>query len=227
MPRLTNDDTRWLAVHHSSLVIYQRPDRTVIEGTLRFHRSFEGVAIEDAYSIRLELPVIDSALPLLTDTGGRLRAVLDSHPEFDGEQVHLHAYTSWKLCLAAPQELRLVYLSNPTLELLFSRYIEPYFYSQSFFEHYGTWPWSHLPHNFGGILEWYDANYLLPGAAKETATEIHKHANKHSAQRAISMVTRARRRDGFVPRNRCLCGSKRNYLQCHPSYIKLALALRS
>jgi hypothetical protein len=225
MPRLLNTDRSWLANNFPSLVIVERPEYSLIEGRLHFHRAYDDVAIEDEYTIRLELPMSPKALPRLTETAGRLRQVLKNHPEFKGRLVELHMYRNEQLCLAAPQDLRLNYLPNPSAELLFDRYIVPYLYSQSHFERLGRWPWPHLPHDTEGIIAWYNQNSTTPGAAKETAASLKSLADSGN-ERAQQMIARAMLHDSFSPNSKCLCGSSRKQMQCHRTFMKLALALR-
>lgn len=224
MPRLTSSEKRWLAKHHPSILLIERATLTALEGKFRFRRKYNGHIIEDTYSLRISVPA-DESIPKVSETKGRLLKVLAKHPEFKGDLSELHMYTSEQLCLAAPQELRLIYKPNPNIKVFLTRYVEPYLYSQSYFEEHGWWPWPHLPHNTAGMLEWYRENYSLPSAAKETAVEIIKLAKKDNVA-ANNLIMRAKRRESFNPRSRCLCGSGQTYLKCHPTYARLALQLR-
>lgn len=206
--------------------MFDRPDRSILEGTLHFNRSYSGLTIEDAYQIRLELPYKDGSRPHLEEIGGRLKSVFCDHPEFTS-LADIHAYPDWSLCLAAPQQWTLEYFSSPKMRILLCDYIEPYFYAQSFFERNGgRWPWPPLPHGLKGIVAWFIDNQGRPDAVKETAREVRKLAKKGDKS-AIRMVARAMRRNSFIPRERCLCGSKRSYLQCDPCLTRLALAIRN
>lgn len=227
MPKLTTSEREWLAKSHG-LLLFERPDRSVIEGPVRFHRIFydpqdeREVEIEDKYDLRIELPHADRR-PRLFETDGRIRGVYDALPK-PKTSADIHVNADWSLCLAAPQQWTLKYLKDPSLVTLFRDYIEPYLYSQSFFEQYGRWPWPNLPHGAGGILTWFHQNKDVPGAASETAQVIRRLAR--DSDRAANILARAQRRDSFNPRAKCLCGSGRPYLQCHPYMFKLALALK-
>ncbi len=225
MALLTTDEQNWLYANHPGLTLFQQPDRTVILGRLRFNRMYEEEqTINDVYKIRLEIPYDSSRKPRLLETGGRLKEVFDNRLEFT-KLADIHANEDWSMCLAAPQQWALKYLPNPDIRILFRDYIEPYFYSQSFYQQHGKWPWPHLPHGLRGIVLWFVGNYDTPGAAAETAREVHRLAKKDHPP-AIRMVARAMRLNSFTPRERCLCGKKRSYLQCHPRLPKLALAIR-
>src|SRR5579884_1503772 len=166
MGRLTTKDKKWLAKHYPGLNVIERPKFSLVQGQLHFHRTYNNTPIDDTYNIRLELFEDDARLPRLTETGGRLEKVLNNHPEFGGKLVELHINSNGTLCLAAPQELRLKYLPNPDIRVLFEDYVVPYFYSQSYFEKNDDWPWEHLPHDTYGIIAWYIDNAQLAGAAK-------------------------------------------------------------
>lgn len=225
MPKLTAKDINWLTKNQPNLMLFTRPDRYILEGKMQFNRSFNKTPIKDAYYIRLEQPYSDNEVPTVIETGGRLKAVIEKYG-LDGPE-DLHAYPDWVACLAAPQDLRLSFLPDPKTEILFRKYIEHYFYSQSYYEqNYPKWPWDHFSHGVYGLLDWYDENIGLQQALNETARAIREQADKYPGASAAKMVSRAMTRDSFNPRSKCLCGRGSNYLQCHRSYIKLALALR-
>lgn len=223
MTRLTAKEATWLATEQPGLMQFKRPTCTVIEGRFRFHLTHKSVTIKDTYDIRLELPH-DGKRPRVKETGGRIKAVYATHPEFKSP-ADIHAFDNWNLCLAAPQEITLVYLSNPNIKLFFERYLAPFFYSQSFFEKNRDWPWPHLRHNTNGIVDWFVDNQNVSGAIGETVRELVKLA-KDGRSLAMTLVENAMKHDSFNPRGRCLCGGKRNYIQCHPGLHKLALPLR-
>lgn len=224
MARLSTEDKAWIASNFSSLAVIERPKYSLVEGRFYFRGDYDGVTIEDDYMIRLELASSGESLPRLFETDGRLKRVLAAHPEFENKLVELHIYPDERLCVGATQDLRLNFLPNPSAELLFDRYITPYFYSQSYFEQHGKWPWSHLPHDSYGILAWYAENSAIVGAARETAASLRTLAtNNINAQHIID---RAMRMDSFSPKSKCLCGSGKKQSQCHRQFMKLALALR-
>jgi hypothetical protein len=225
MPRLTNDDKEWLSNNYPGLSVIERPGYTLVEGCFVFNRSFNDIERADSYQIRLELREDVSALPRIYERGGRLDAVLQKYPKLKGEPVELHIYPDKRLCLAAPQELRLRYLKNPSAQLLFEDYIVSYFFSQSFFEENGEWPWHHLPHDSFGVVVWYLDNFTMPGATRETVVALRSLA-KRNHPKAQKIIQRAMRHDSFNPRAKCLCGSNKNYIECHKQLIKLAMAFR-
>lgn len=225
MARLSNSDKVWLANSFPALVVVERPLYSLVEGELQFKRAYNKIVITDSYTIRLQLYADNTKLPRVTETTGRLKKVLAKHSEFKGELVELHIYPDERLCLGAPQDLRLNYLPNPEISLLFEKYMVPYFYSQAFFERNGSWPWRHLPHNSYGILTWYVENSTMPGAAAETISALKSLAGSGN-KKAKRIVERAMRYESFSPNSKCMCGSGKRQASCHPALIKLALAFR-
>lgn len=225
MSRLSTNDKVWLAKNYPDLVVVERPDFSLVQGQFHFKRSYKEVTITDNYSIRLELSDNSKKLPIITEIAGRLELVLKNHPEFKGNLAELHIYPSKRLCLAAPQELRLNLLPKFNIKNYFSNYVAPYFYSQSYFEEYETWPWEHLPHDTFGVVVWYIENASIPGAARETIATLRELANRgnYKAQRIIA---RATQHESFSPKAKCLCGSGKQHMRCHRSLMNLALAFK-
>lgn len=221
MSRPTEADLQWLAKHHSSLLVFRESDKTLLVGLLKFSRSYKEVTRTDAYSIEIVIPDAADQPPKAYEKAGRLRKVMEKYGL--KELADLHCYRSGRLCVAAPQELTLTFLPNPSLAVFFESYLVPFFYSQSYYEEYGKWLWPHLPHNAQGLLEWFNENSTLVGAASETIKELHK-LDGNGAQRVLA---RGSRPDSFNPRATCLCGGARPYIECHPRLIRLALAMRS
>jgi hypothetical protein len=226
MLTLTPEAKEWLSRRYPRLLVSDLKDRIVIRGVLDFNRTFDEMRIEDSYSISLIL-LKSGAPPTVRETAGRLQKVFDTHKErlLLKKIIDLHAYTGGKLCIMAPQEWEVNTELRQSIPKLFDEYIEPYFYSQSFLVQHGKWPWPHLPHGLSGIIAWFEENHLVFGALAATVKEVKELAEKPKSS-ASEMVARAKRRNSFIPQERCLCGKKKSYLMCHPCLTKLALALR-
>lgn len=226
MLKLSLEAKKWLKGRYPRLLVSDLKDRIVIKGILDFHRTFNETSIRDAYSISLTF-FKNGARPIVYEAGGRLQSVFDTDKERLRLKkiIDLHVYPSGKLCIMAPQEWEVNTELRLSIPKLFDDYIEPYFYSQSFLVQNGKWPWPHLPHGLSGIIAWFADNHVVPGATAATVKEVKKLAEKPKSS-ASALVARAKRRNSFIPRERCLCGKKESYLKCHPSLTKLALALR-
>jgi hypothetical protein len=231
MPRLKKAEKDWLKKNHPGLLVIEKPAYTVIEGVFSFNATYNKKPLSDKYKIRINVP-IENTPPFIIEIGERFKKI---QKQKSLKPVDLHIYGNGqlkgteRLCLVAPQELRLKYQAVPNIKNYFRKYVEPYFYSQAHYEKYGEWPWEHLPHDATGMLEWFINNHELKGAAKETALEILKQANQYEHPKAINIVNRAKRREGFSPNSKCLCGSGKKYNQCgkgHTALTKLTLAIR-
>ena len=229
MARPSTKDREWLANNQSQLLLLERAKTFIIKGNLCINHSYEGAVRDDAYTIRVELADDATTLPKVYEKSGRLQKVLDSHPEFLDNKAELHMYPSGRICLAAPQELRLDYLPNPSLELLVGGYIVPFFYTQSYFEEFRKWPWKHLRHGASGLVEWYLENTHRKDAIAQTIKALEESVSDNLDRSvANGYIERGKRRESFNPRNKCLCGSGKTYQMCpgHMPLTKLALAIR-
>jgi hypothetical protein len=203
-----------------SLVTTAKKD--LIIGQYAFNAVYNDVPIIDTYAIRAVLSKSDVQPPCVYEAGGRLRSVLDSHPELHDNLAELHCYTDGKLCLAAPQDIALNFMPQPSLALLFDQYVQPFLYSQAYFQQYGDWPWQHLPHDAAGILTWYEQNTTLPGAAKATVAALiglDTERSRRARKRAVMI-------DSMNPRAPCLCGSGKTTMQCHRASLAIAYEFR-
>lgn len=224
MTQLSKSDSSWLLARYPRLVVVELRTMTVVKGVFDFACSHNARTITDAYSIRLELPKDPTQKPTLEEVGGRLKRVLAAHPELKNRELDLHLYTSGKSCIMTPQEWELDYLPNPDIKRLFTKYIEPYFYSQSYFERHSAWPWPHYGHNTTGLVQWYIENWQIDNAASMTASEISKLIGRDDEADVMAEMAVDQKRFSFW--DLCLCGSGKKYLVCHPALAKLADELR-
>ena len=231
MGRLTSKDKSWLKANQIALFFYETETSSVIEGRLKFNRKGyveslkKEIARDDAYLIRIEIPENDT-VPRVYETGGRLEKAFNKHRAKLKSELDLHMYKiNSEVCLCAPQQLEIGYQEDKSVQHLMEMFVIPFFYSQSYFEEYGEWPWDHLPHDAPGIIEWYLNNHELPGAARETIKAL----QKFKSNNMIALLNRGQRRDSFNPNNKCLCGSSKSFLACDPRHralLKLALEIR-
>jgi hypothetical protein len=215
-------EKKWLAARYPRLVITDRSDSVLLRGFFDFHCEYRGESIQDTYKVRFEI-FLDGRRPILRVTDGRLTKVFAKHPELK-EKADIHMYTNGTLCTITPQGWDLLFGRKPNLKLFFTDYIEPYFYSQSYFETNGVWPWKHYAHNTPGLMEWHLENWRINSAAKATATEILKLVSRDRSSQLL--VSRANREKEFSFWNPCLCGKSEKYIDCHPFLAKLAHELR-
>lgn len=225
MLELTPETRSWLSERYPRLLVSELQDRIVVRGILDINRTYGTIPIQDAYAISLVL-LKNGDPPTVRETGGRLQKVFEARQGRLKSIIDLHVYPSGKLCIMAPQEWTVNIDLQQNISKLFDEYLEPYFYSQSFFERNGEWPWAHLPHGLPGIIAWFTENHTVPGAVAATVAVIKKLAEEPKSS-ASKMIARAKRRNSFMPRERCLCGRNKSYLMCHPCLPKLTVALRA
>ena len=222
MSAITLSDKLWLRNNQPGLFVVETAREDIIKGVLKFRGKDDSshIEIEDEYNLRLL--VRDDGTPIAHETSGRLNAKLAENPELS--QADVHMYRGGRLCLAAPQQLTLNYLPNRNIEKLFRTYLVPYFFSQSYHEVLGEWPWPHLDHGAKGLVQWFLDNHDLKGAATETVKELKRIADKKNE--AAKLIERGSRFDSFIPNSQCLCGSRTKSIYCHPELMKLAFAIR-
>jgi len=233
MALVSKAEIDWLRQAYPKLISIYNSESLVLEGPIDFNLTYRigsnDLDIKDTYRIRLELPINKPDIKL-KEIDGRLERVLKDNKLI---RADLHIYDNGNLCIAAPQELTLRYFSNPNISDLFNKYIEPYFYSQSYYQRTdGRWPWEHFKHNTDGIIEWYIENWQLAGSDVETAKEIVKLSLPPFVEtaKAKKLIERAKRFESMNPRSPCLCGIGKSYLQCrlaHRQLTNLAIAIRT
>lgn len=231
MGRLTPRDKSWLKANQKALYTYEAETDSVIEGRLKFNRKGyveslkKEIIRDDDYLVRIEIPK-DNTVPRVYETGGRLEKALNKHQAKLRSELDLHMYKiKSEVCLCAPQQLEISYQDDRSVKHLIETFVIPFFYSQSYFEEYGEWPWDHLPHDATGIIEWYLNNHELPGAARETIKAL----QKFKTNNMLALLNRGQRRDSYNPNNKCLCGSSKSFLVCEPRHralLKLAFEIR-
>jgi hypothetical protein len=223
MGRPTEIDLQWLQQNHPALFFFRSARATIVEGVLSFNHTDQSgrVAIDDSYSIKIVIPDARDRSPYAYETGGRLKGVMKERRLKD--LADLHCYKTGKLCLAAPQELTLEFLRDPSLERFIEGYLVPFLYSQSYYaQNNGNWLWPHWRHDAKGLLDWFDDNAHVDGAARETVREL----RRLKTEASIGVLARGARPDSFNRRARCLCGRNKSYMECHKHLIGLAFHIR-
>ena len=133
-----------------------RDDFVPIVGIVSFSMAPAGrPAIEDSYSVRLEVPITTSSYaPQVFETGGRIERHIDNH-----------VYNSGALCLGSPWNLRRIIGMPPDLVKFVNQCVIPFLYAASCREkNGGMLPFSELAHGKAGLLDDYELILGLEGA---------------------------------------------------------------
>lgn len=133
-----------LKQHFSKLKMFEdSPDNWAIRGILHFKATYNGITIEDEYSILISIPEkYPDTPPHVQETGGRIP------PDF-------HQYDDRTLCLAAPAEVNKRFKKDPRLITFVKTLVIEYLYGYSFFEKHSQMPFGELSHGGPGLREYY------------------------------------------------------------------------
>lgn len=130
---------------HPDLGLFELPDgKVVVQGTVHFHRDWEGKEVSGEYQIEIEVPKeYPDAVPSVRETGGVIP-----------KGFHRISATGC-LCLGAPVEVNKKFADHKTLLGFIDNEVIPYLFSHSYFTEHGEMPWGGLAHGMKGILEHY------------------------------------------------------------------------
>jgi hypothetical protein len=115
----------------------------VVQGSLEFNASYEGVKVEDSFDIKLFISTdYNKTPPKAYEMAGKIPR--EFHTNGDGS-----------LCLAPPVEIRRKFSEKPTLLGFVNDLLIPYLYSFTYLKAHGTMPYEDLPHGPDGIMQYY------------------------------------------------------------------------
>jgi len=161
------------------------PGRWVVRGLLSFSATFNGITIEDTFTVLIIFPDdYPNSPPTVQETGGRIPA------EF-------HQYPDRALCLGAPVEVLRRFKTNPRLVTFMETLVVEYLYGYAFFEKYGEMPFDELSHGAQGIREYYQ--------------DLFETDNVQIVLALLKLMADGTYRGHHV----CLCGSEKILRKCH------------
>src|SRR3989344_8684498 len=166
---ITANDKKWLNAHYTNLKIYNGSSGNIeIAGTLNFSMAYQegspyvinptsdyvaGVKIRDSYQIRIECKTSEfSDLPQIFETGSRIAKIAQNR---NLKPEDLHVNPSGAVCLCIKPEETGNLPAGFNIADFFNNLVIPFFYAQSYFEQYNTWPWGQYGHGNLGFIEWY------------------------------------------------------------------------
>lgn len=168
------------------------------------------IHIQDSYQVHIEVPV--SGSPTVREVGGRLAA----HATNLGTSVRdLHVSADGACCLEGVFDIQSFetlseFLDGPTLQ---------FFYDQSYFQRYGTWPRGQYLHGDLGLIEsFYINRESNPDALTECIRRLF--ASKHPDKECLlvrGIITQKPRVQGHWP---CLCNSNKPIRECHVNLFR-------
>jgi hypothetical protein len=132
------------------------PRKNLIQGLLSFDLQFEknGVPIKDKYEIEIDLNKVDQGLPLVRETGKRIRNLAYKKNMILAD---LHINSNDEMCMIIPPKIKERYPNGFHLETLIY-HIQEHLYYISFIEKYNREPWKGYGHGDEGYLDLYLEN---------------------------------------------------------------------
>jgi hypothetical protein len=188
-------------------------DKLIIEGSFQFRASFDAKTkhyiinppaedlntIVDSYQIRIEIQNEDD-FPVVYETGGRIPAKSDYHKNPDGS-----------LCLTGPFDS----IGNFPLEIFIDTVVLQFFYDQSFYGKYGSWPRGVYSHGILGLLENYFDNLgRFPNLEEHCLERLSKYTDFATYRDVLTSKLRIK------GHHLCICGSGRQYKKCHDKVFR-------
>lgn len=167
--------------------------------------------IEDAYEITVDFNIAEhSKLPILKETGGRLKLVQEQKNILDIRDLHVNPHDESLCMLVRPTELSLVESSFKLLEFM-NKLVIPFFYAQSYFEKYSQWPWGDYSHGTLGILE----RYVDETLHTEQVTRFYLISLTERSDWATIKGLKSNRDHKIKGHTPCPCNSGKKFRDCH------------
>lgn len=224
-------DRSWLNNFYHNMTLGNENNVNVIIGSLPIDMVFQGIGkpyiinpgvddfhegerIEDEYQIKIVLVHSNySSLPQVFETAGRIETIAT---EKGMQLTDFHFNPGSKsACLCVRNEENEKLPNGFNLPDFFHRLLIPFFYAQSYYEKFGTWPWGQYSHYELGLLEWY--SFQINTTREETKNIIEQLRKYSNWDRINDQLTS---RKGIKSHHDCICGSHVRYRQCHNEVLR-------
>lgn len=189
---------------------------TVLEGRIDINAEYEGIIIKDGFDIKILVPnEYPEQIPVIIEAGKRIEKIAKKRNISNIRDLHCNDPISKIVCLCAKPEEKIKFPEGSSFVQFMNNLVVPFFYSISFFENYGYWPWGDYSHGNEGNIEWYLDNRFP--IKKERVIEIVEILKKDKKWNVYKMLLKA---DGFIrSHTNCSCGSILKFRNCHPKAL--------
>lgn len=178
--------------HFPALRVDVEEDTVFIRGQFQLRDETSGQLV-DEFLIEAQVPpTFPRDLPRVWETGGRIPRIADRHVN-PGDGA---------CCLFAPEDRARQFPDGSPLIKFFNGPVFSYFYSQSYYEMMGVWPFGERRHGFEGRLDVY---FELLGTTDPDVV-----------LRAVAYLIK-RNAKGHHP---CFCGSGERLRKCHVAQLR-------
>lgn len=225
---LTPEDKKWLSDEHPSLKISDTSGVTKLSGKLKFDMVYEdkegqfvifpkkysgsGVRIKDEYEIEILFCKGGvSELPQVFETGSRI-ANLARDKRLPLSDFHVNGDGSVCLCVVSKEKE--YFPVGFKTRVFFNQLVIPFFYTQTYFHKYGSWPWGEYGHGILGIFEWYNEKKSVDRSDTEEMLHTFKLAPEWNL-----ISAKFKGRDQIKGHMICFCGKNMKIRKCHPQAL--------
>lgn len=223
------DDEKWLNTCYPNLKIHNGNNSNIeITGTLNFRMAYqegkpyvinpapeyaEGVKIQDSYQIRIEFKASEfSDLPQVFETGSRIAKVAQSR-NLKPEDLHINP--SEAVCLCIKPEEAGNFPAGFKIVDFFNNLVIPFFYAQSHFEQYNSWPWGQYSHGNLGFVEWYlrqkEVNF-------KSVVDFLERLKKYNNWQTLKQLLEPKH--NVKGHHFCVCGKDEKFRKCHAEVLQ-------
>src|SRR5258708_26644485 len=173
----------------------------------------ERETIKDSYLLKIEFKNSDwSNLPQVYETSTRIERIARDR-KLELPDLHINKTGTVCLCIQPEEEINLPAGFN--LEDFFNNLLIPFFYAQSYFEKYNSWPWGQYGHGICGLIEWYLKKIDISKSEIEDFLENLKKKNVGWEKTKVSLHPKVKIKGHHL----CICGRERKYRDCHPEVL--------
>jgi len=231
---------KWNTVQNNTFLLSNYPGLTFIspneiEGKLEFKAYYDKdqelilinpvsysdnhFFIKDGYSIKIKLPDDpEKFLPFVYETGNRIVESGKKYKITDFRDLHIYKDGSSVCLCPQPQFIeRILNGKSKSFPLLIDELVVPFFYQQSYFEHYGDWPIKNFSHGYPAIFEYYLRKKNNDENNNKLQLRLCVASFKMLAQTEPNkyLETLVETRKVIKSISKCFCGSGKKYKKCH------------
>lgn len=226
---IRSNEEKWLNTHYPNLKIYKGNNGDIeITGVLNFSMAYqegkpyvinpasdyaEGVKIKDSYQIKIGFKASEfSDLPQVFETGSRIEKIAQSR---NLKPEDLHVNPSGAVCLCIKPEEAGNLPTGFNIADFFNNLVVPFFYAQSYFEKYNSWPWGQYSHGNLGFIEWY---LQQEEASSQSVVDFLERLKKYNNWQKLKQLLEPRH--NVKGHHLCICGKDEKFRKCHSEILK-------
>ena len=226
---ISPNDKKWLNVHYPNLKIYKGNNGDIeIAGVLNFSMTYqegksyvinpapdyaEGIRIQDGYQIKIEYKASEfSDLPQVFETGSRIAKIAQNR-NLKPEDLHINPSGAVCLCIKPEETGNLPAGFN--IADFFNNLVVPFFYAQSYFEQYNSWPWGQYSHGDLGFIEWY---LQQKEATSQSVVIFLERLKKYNSWQNLKQLLELKH--NVKGHHLCICGKNEKFRKCHPEVLQ-------